>query len=111
MSTPTPQNRAAGDTEIERGAFNAAFYELGLRWHWDGATYEALSAHSCERTRVRRYLEAEQSHLLRAYDADFLTDAILVAKRRYQQRLALCSPAALPRFDWAADARLAEVGI
>ena len=111
MPTPLPQNRPAADGEIERGAFNAAFYELGLRWHWDGATYESLLAESCERARVRRYLEAEQSHLLRAYDADFLTDAILVAKRRCQQRLALCSASAMPCFDWAADARFGEVGI
>ena len=110
MPTPLPQNRPAADAEIERDAFNAAFYELGLRWHWDGATYEALLADTCERARVRRYLEAEQSHLLRAYDADFLTDAILVSKRRCQERLALCSPGAIPRFDWA-DARLGEVGI
>lgn len=111
MPTPMPQNCAARDTEIERGAFNAAFYELGLRWHWDGATYEALSAHNCERGRVRRYLEAEQSHLLRAYDAEFLTDAILVAKRQCQQRLASGSPGTMPRFDWAAVSRFAEVGI
>ena len=110
MPTSMPQNRTASDTEIERGAFNAAFYELGLRWHWDGATYEALSAHSCERARVRHYLEAEQSHLLRAYDADFLTNAILVAKRRCLQRIGMCSPSAMPTLDWVADARSAEVG-
>lgn len=111
MPTPLSPNRPAADVEIERGAFNAAFYELGLRWHWDGATYESLRVESCERARVRRYLEAEQSHLLRAYDADFLTDAILAAKQRCQQRLAPCRPAAMARFDWAADARFAEVGI
>ena len=21
--------------DLERNAYNAAFYELGLRWHWD----------------------------------------------------------------------------
>ena len=25
--------------ETERNAYNAAFYELGLRWHWDRQTY------------------------------------------------------------------------
>ena len=68
--------------EIERNAYNAAFYELGLRWHWDGPTYEALASDPCERSRVRGYLEAKQSHLLRAYEAEFLTDAILLAKAR-----------------------------
>lgn len=86
---------------LERNAFNAAFYELGLRWHWDDATYEALAADPCERQRVRRYLEGAQPHLLRAYDADFLTDAILAAKQRCRQG---------PTFNWT-DARWGEVGI
>ena len=98
------------DREIDRAAFNAAFHELGLRWHWDSETYEALAAQACERSRVRTYLEAEQSHLLRAYDADFLADAVLVAKQRSRQALAACPPRAVPRFGWA-DARWGEVGI
>jgi hypothetical protein len=88
-------------TALECHAFNAAFYELGLRWHWDDATYEALAAHPCERQRVRRYLEGAQPHLLRAYDAEFLTDAILAAKQRGRQG---------PTANWA-DARWGEVGI
>ena len=97
-------------TEIERSAFNSAFYELGLRWHWDHDTYDALARNPCERARVRGYLEGEQAHLLRAYDADFLTDAILAAKQRCQRLLARCSARSLPRFNWA-DARWGEVGI
>jgi hypothetical protein len=99
-----------GAVEIERGAFNAAFYELGLRWYWDGDTYRHLAATACERSRVRDYLEREQRHMLRAYDADFLTDAILAAKQRCRRALATCPPRALPRFNWA-DARWGEVGI
>lgn len=110
MSNPLPQTCRADATEIELSAFNAAFYELGLRWHWDSDTYEALAANPCERARVRGYLEGEQAHLLRAYDAEFLTDAILVTKQRCQQRLAKCAPRPIPRFDWA-DARWGEVGV
>jgi hypothetical protein len=76
---------AASTSAIERSAFNAAFYELGLRWQWDDETYEALAADPCERQRVRRYLEREQPHLLRAYDADFLASAILEVKQRFQR--------------------------
>ncbi|HET9976100.1 MAG TPA: hypothetical protein VFQ20_01590 [Burkholderiaceae bacterium] len=101
---------ASHPAALERSAFNAAFYELGLRWHWDDATFEALAADPCERQRVRRYLEGAQSHLLRAYDADFLTDAILAAKQRFRQSLARCAPQAMPAFNWA-DARWGEVGI
>ncbi len=103
------------DAEIERSAYNAAFYELGLRWHWDDATYEQLASVTCERARLRHYLESMQPHLLRAYDADFLTDAILQAKQRRQTLLAQSVLTqsvrdSMPRFDWT-DARWGEVGI
>lgn len=98
------------DARIDLSAYNAAFYELGLRWHWDDATYEQLCSVACERTRVRHYLEQAQPHLLRAYDADFLADAILQAKQRRQAALAQSVHAPLPRFDWS-DARWGEVGI
>ena len=110
MSNALPLPSPADKTEIDRGAFNAAFYELGLRWHWDGPTYEALVVNPCERSRVRRYLEVEQSHLLRAYDAEFLTDAILAAKDRCQRAVASAAPCTMPGFNWA-DARWGEVGI
>ena len=106
---PSP-SRAADAIEIERGAFNAAFYELGLRWFWDSSTYDALARENCERSRVRRYVEVEQPHLLRAYDAEFLTDAILVAKEKCKRGLAGCGAQAIPSFNWA-DARWGEVGI
>ncbi len=110
MSNLTEPRCAAHDREVDRSAFNAAFHELGLRWHWDSGTYDALAAQACERQRVSGYLEREQQHLLRAYDAEFLTDAILKAKRQRRDALSRCAPGALPRFNWA-DARWGEVGI
>lgn len=101
---------AAQDREIERSAFNAAFHELGLRWHWDADTYEALAANPCERARVRYYVESAHPHLLRAYDAEFLADAVLKIKARWQRAMAHSSNRALPNFDWA-DARWGEVGV
>ena len=98
------------DSEIDRAAFNTAFHELGLRWHWDSQTYQVLATQADERSRVRTYLETEQAHLLRSYDADFLTDAVLAAKQRSRRALAACPPKAVPRFGWA-DARWGEVGI
>jgi hypothetical protein len=72
----------AQDDQAHRHAYNAAFDELGLTWHWDAATYDRLKSQG--RNGVRRYLEAEQPHLLRAYEADFLVDAVETAKaRRY----------------------------
>ncbi|HET9822722.1 MAG TPA: hypothetical protein VFQ16_12945 [Burkholderiaceae bacterium] len=105
----SPRPIETPDADLERSAFNAAFHELGLRWHWDGATYDALCAEPCERRRVQRYLEAEQAHLLRAYDAGFLVDAILAAKGRAQHAMSRCTTPVLPRYGWA-DARWGETG-
>ena len=66
--------------EAHRHAYNAAFEELGLSWHWDEATYGRLQARG--RDGIRSYLEDEQPHLLRAYEADFLVQAIEAAKAR-----------------------------
>ena len=67
---------------IERDAFNAAFRELGLRFHWDAATFHTLRSIGDDKQRVLRYLEAHEPHLLKAYDAAFLIDAVLAAKHQ-----------------------------
>ncbi len=64
----------------------------------------------CERRRVQHYLQQAQPHLLRAYDADFLTDAILQAKERRQAALAQSLHNRLPTFPRGC-ARGDEVGI
>lgn len=110
MLTPQPRTCTDVQIELDRNAFNAAFYELGLRWHWDSARYERMAAQPCERQRLRDYLEGEQSHLLRAYDVTFLTDAILAAKQRCREQIAHCAPQSMSRFNWA-DTRWAEVGV
>lgn len=69
-----------GITEADRQAYNAAFDELGLNWHWDRITYACLPARG--REGLRAYLQKEQAHLLRAYEADFLVNAIETAKAR-----------------------------
>lgn len=50
--------------------YSLAFEELGLDWRWDG------------REPVRAYIEREHPHLLRAYDADFLVNAIEHTRKR-----------------------------
>ena len=64
--------------DTHRHAYNVAFDTLGLSWHWDQATY--LRLHALGHDGVRIYLETEQSHLLSAYEADFLIHAIETAK-------------------------------
>ncbi len=89
-----------GHSEAERNSFNAAFHELGFRWYWDTDTYNDLVRRfNCTTERVRHYLEAHQPHLLRAYDAGFLVDAIQQAQLK-TQRAALNTPPSR-HFDWA----------
>jgi len=76
----TSPNRA----DQARHAYNTAFEKVGLNWHWDEATFERLQTSG--RFAVRTYLEAEQSHLLRAYEADFLVDAIEAARTSTQRQ-------------------------
>lgn len=66
--------------DAHRHAYNAAFEELGLAWHWDAGTFARLQAQG--RDGLRSYLQHEQPHLLRAYEADFLIDAVETAKAR-----------------------------
>ncbi len=73
-------------TDAHRHAYNAAFDELGLNWHWDAATYAWVRSRG--RDGLRTYLEREHAHLLRAYEADFLVNAIESAKARCQAGVA-----------------------
>lgn len=74
------QTTAGQAAEAHRHAYNTAFEELGLTWYWDATTYTRLQAHGRDGLRV--YLESEQSHLLRAYEADFLVEAIETTQAR-----------------------------
>lgn len=68
--------------DAHRNAYNAAFHELGLRFHWDSMAFQGGACGDGDRACLRRYLETHQPHLLKAYDADFLVDAIEAAKAR-----------------------------
>jgi hypothetical protein len=98
--TSLHDERVEDAAELERAAFNAAFYELGLHLYWDKGTYQALAAIRSEHDRVRGYLEREQPHLLRAYDADFLTDAVIRAQQRCLQLLTTSAASAFPEVNW-----------
>ena len=96
--------------EIERNSLNAAFYELGFRWHWDSDTYNTLlSQRSSTSERIRYYLETRQSHLLKAYDAEFLVEMIQEKKALIGNQRALSGTAAARHFDWS-ESLGAELG-
>ena len=99
--------RNAPCTVHDRHAYNAAFEELGLTWHWDAKTYERLQAATRGRESVRAYRETEQSHLLRAYEADFLVNAIETAKARCRAEMAGPRSHTAARPSWSAETLLA----
>jgi hypothetical protein len=93
-----------------RNAYNAAFYELGLKWYWDANTYKSILPQSQEKDRIRVYLETHQAHLLKAYDADFLIDAIQTTKARCYDTLTACGSRIASHVDWA-EIQKVEVGV
>jgi hypothetical protein len=68
--------------EAQRQAYNAAFYELGLRWHWDSSEYDCQMCVESQRAHLRRYVETSHPHMLRVYEADFLVNAIQTTMTR-----------------------------
>ena len=96
--------------EMERNAYNAAFYELGFRWFWDRDTYSDLLRQSQNAAeRIRHYVETCHPHLLKAYDAAFLINVI--QEKRAEHRKLGTAPGAMASgyFDWA-ETRGCEIG-
>jgi hypothetical protein len=100
-----------GHDEMELDAYNAAFFDLGFRWHWDRATYNQLLHQSPEPSeRILSYLRGQHPHLLKAYDAAFLVDAIETRKTLCRARSEAASGTGRSApFDWA-ESRGCELG-
>lgn len=111
MATTLSRNQFPTDAdETHRNAYNAAFNELGLTWHWDIDTYAALSPDAGETDRIRVYIETQHPHLLKAYDADFLINAIKTIKARCYEVMAACHTRSAAYIDWA-EINKREVGV
>lgn len=82
-ASPVEASDPALDAEIQAQlcAYNAAFDELGLRFRWDARTLASLAGIDGEREQIEAYIEAHHAHLLKAYSAVFLSEAILEKKR------------------------------
>lgn len=114
FATRIAGNAAASSTaqdaaDIHRSAYNAAFYELGLKWHWDADHYENALPASEEKAHLRSYLQAHQPHLLKAYDAEFLVEAIVNTKQRCHEAL-IMSGNTRPDINWA-EMQQMQVGV
>jgi hypothetical protein len=82
MNTVNLQKQAGQhEAEQQRNAFNVAFNELGLDWFWDADTHRSLHETAKTKDPVKHYIETQRPHLLKAYDADFLANAIHSVKQ------------------------------
>lgn len=98
---------ASNAVDFHRDAYNAAFYELGLKWHWDELAYESVLSDCQEKERLLGYLKTHQTPLLNAYDPDFLVAAIETAKARCYD--AMVQTGARRHINWA-DFQQHQVG-
>jgi len=73
------------DTERDghRIAFNAAFAEAGLSWHWDAALYGELLAVTGGKERMRFFCERHEPAFLQRPDADERIKALHAAKTKH----------------------------
>jgi hypothetical protein len=65
--------------EAARNAYNTAFSQMEIGWHWDEATYLELLADGGQP--VRAFVERHRPHLLRAYAIDCLVNAVETTRR------------------------------
>ena len=79
-----PRTIDAPSAEVD--AYNAAFDELGLEWHWSRATLAELAAIAGDKARVCAYVSRHHPHLLKVYDADFLGELVAETKARQAGR-------------------------
>ena len=77
------------DTEKDghRVAFNLAFEEAGLDWHWDVALYDKLLAVTGGKERIKYYLEQFNTDFEKPDDFDEFVKGLHAAKTRFYTQL------------------------
>lgn len=77
------------DTERDghRPAFNAAFREFGLDWHWDVALYGQLLAVTGGKERMKHYVEKLRPDYVKPADFDALVVQLHKAKTAHYTRM------------------------
>jgi len=77
------------DTERDghRIAFNLAFTDAGLDWHWDEALYGELLAVTGGKERIRFFVERHQPEFARRPDFDSLVKSLHATKTAHYVRL------------------------
>ncbi len=91
-----PTSFDENDLHTQLCAYNMAFAELGLRFRWDAVTLASLASIETEAARIVAYIEAHHPHLLKAYSADCLSQAILEKKHALRpESLVVPAPGAI----------------
>ena len=78
----------ADTEEAHRAAFNAAFTDAGLAWHWSVPTYARLLDVAGGRERIRHFWQAADPAAARAPGADAVVDMLHARKTRHYAHLA-----------------------
>ncbi|SCC94085.1 hypothetical protein THIX_60143 [Thiomonas sp. X19] len=69
--------------DLQIYAYNAAFSELGLRFRWDPGVLDSLGSIQCEKSRIAEFIRQYHPHLLKSYNAEFLSTLIYERKNEY----------------------------
>jgi hypothetical protein len=99
------QATAADEREIQTQlcAYNSAFEELDLMFRWDADTFRSLASAPNDQARIAKYIESHCPHLLKAYSAEFLCQAIVHKKNAYYDS---CRANTISRADDTRGARM-----
>jgi hypothetical protein len=99
------QDTSADQREIQAHlcAYNSAFEELDLMFRWDANTLASLAGAPDDHARVAAYIESHCPHLLTAYSAEFLCQAIVEKKNAWYDA---CRANTVARIDPAGGARM-----
>ncbi len=99
------QATAADEREIQTQlcAYNSAFEELDLMFRWDADTLRSLASAPNDQARIATYIESHCPHLLKAYSAEFLCQAIVHKKDAYYDS---CRANTISRADDTRGARM-----
>ncbi|CAN7646653.1 hypothetical protein LJR034_005070 [Caballeronia sp. LjRoot34] len=75
----------ARELQTQLCAYNSAFEELDLMFRWDVETLRSLAHAASDQARIAQYIELHCPHLLKAYSAEFLCEAIVSRKNAYYE--------------------------
>jgi hypothetical protein len=73
------------DVQAQLCAYNSAFEELDLMFRWDAHVYATLATADSDYAKVAQYIQSHCPHLLKAYSAEFLCQAIVDKKNAYYE--------------------------